>query len=172
MIIALVILVVIFAGIGLYNSVVRKKHHLDSAFVELSPLFKKRLDLISRLVENVEPIMPSGKDGIKLIADLRTKAMRAKMSNYERITVENAITTAIDKLTTVLSAFPTVLEKSEYSQLSGSLIEIREQLDAAAQVYNNLVDSFNHTISVFPGSYIARILKYETCPELLISGQN
>ncbi len=90
----MIILLVVFAllllvGIGIYNSLVRKKNDVENAFASIDVMLKKRYDLIPNLVETVKSYMMHEKSLLTEITALRARAQSGNISNDERVEIFN-----------------------------------------------------------------------------------
>ena len=99
----LVVLVVIaFALIGMYNSLVQLRIRCDSAWSDIDVQLKRRHDLIPNLVETVKGYAAHEKGTFENIAKFRSQAMQAT-SPVDKAAAENQLTGALKSTGTTVN---------------------------------------------------------------------
>ena len=90
-VVIVIVVVVLFAVIFIYNSLISKKNQVKNVFGTIDALLKKRYDLLPNLVSTVKAYMQHEKDLLREITEMRAKAvsgrMRALTSRRARSTV-------------------------------------------------------------------------------------
>src|SRR5213082_4266395 len=105
-IIFLVILVVIvFLLIGMYNSLVQLRIRCDSSWSDIDVQLKRRHDLIPNLVETVKGYATHEKGTFENIAKFRSMAMQAS-TPADKGAAENQLTGALKSLFAVAENYP------------------------------------------------------------------
>ena len=88
-ILIVLILVIFFIGIGIYNSLVVKKNHIDRSFSTVDVLLKKKCDLIPNLVAFVKRHMQFEQKTLAEITRLRSQVMTGNILQNKRLILEN-----------------------------------------------------------------------------------
>jgi LemA protein len=154
-IIFLVILVVIaFVLIGMYNSLVQLRVRCDSAWSDIDVQLKRRHDLIPNLVETVKGYAAHEKGTFENIAKLRSQAMQA-VAPADKAEAENQLTGALKTLFAVAENYPELKASEEFTQLQGSLNQTEDSIQNARRYYNAVVRDLNTKVQSFPTNLIA-----------------
>jgi len=158
----LVVLVVIaFALIGMYNSLVQLRIRCDSAWSDIDVQLKRRHDLIPNLVETVKGYAAHEKGTFENIAKFRSQAMQAT-SPVDKAAAENQLTGALKSLFAVAENYPQLKASEEFTQLQGSLSQTEDTIQNARRYYNAVVRDLNTRIEQFPSNMVASMTGFKT----------
>src|SRR5260370_38590749 len=100
-----VLVVIAFALVGMYNSLVQLKIRCDSAWSDIDVQLKRRHDLIPNLVETVKGYAAHEKGTFENIAKFRSRAMQAA-TPADKAVAENQLTGARKSLFPVTANYP------------------------------------------------------------------
>ena len=162
MIIVWVILggVILFAAL-LYNSLISKKNQVQNVFASVDALLKKRYDLIPNLVSAVQTYMQHEKQTLTEITEIRAKAISGKLSDEEKVNLDNKLTRALGGIMIAVEKYPDLKANQNFLHLQASLNEVEEQISAARRAYNAAVTSYNNAVEMFPTNIVASLLHYK-----------
>jgi LemA protein len=154
-IVIIVILVVIaFVLVGMYNSLVQLRVRCDSAWSDIDVQLKRRHDLIPNLVETVKGYAAHEKGTFENIAKFRSQAMQA-VTPADKAAAENQLTGALKSLFAVAENYPELKASEEFTQLQGSLSQTEDAIQNSRRYYNAVVRDLNTKIQSFPTNLIA-----------------
>jgi LemA protein len=160
-IVILVILIVIaFIVIAMYNSLVKLKVRCDSAWSDIDVQLKRRHDLIPNLVETVKGYAAHEKGTFENIAKFRSQAMQAT-TPADRAAAENQLTGALKSLFAVAENYPQLKASEEFTQLQGSLAQTEDAIQNARRYYNAVVRDLNTKIQSFPTNILANMAGFQ-----------
>lgn len=160
-IVILVILIVIaFIVIAMYNSLVRLKVRCDSAWSDIDVQLKRRHDLIPNLVETVKGYAAHEKGTFENIAKFRSQAMQAT-TPADKAAAENQLTGALKSLFAVAENYPQLKASEEFTQLQGSLSQTEDAIQNARRYYNAVVRDLNTKIQSFPTNILANMAGFQ-----------
>ena len=160
-IVILVILIVIaFIVIAMYNSLVQLKVRCDSAWSDIDVQLKRRHDLIPNLVETVKGYAAHEKGTFENIAKFRSQAMQAT-TPADRAAAENQLTGALKSLFAVAENYPQLKASEEFTQLQGSLGQTEDAIQNARRYYNAVVRDLNTKIQSFPTNILANMAGFQ-----------
>jgi len=160
-IVILVILIVIaFIVIAMYNSLVKLKVRCDSAWSDIDVQLKRRHDLIPNLVETVKGYAAHEKGTFENIAKFRSQAMQAT-TPADRAAAENQLTGALKSLFAVAENYPQLKASEEFTQLQGSLGQTEDAIQNARRYYNAVVRDLNTKIQSFPTNILANMAGFQ-----------
>jgi LemA protein len=160
-IIILVVLVIIaFAVIAMYNSLVQLKVRCDSAWADIDVQLKRRHDLIPNLVETVKGYAAHEKGTFENIAKYRSQAMQAT-TPADKAAAENQLTGALKSLFAVAENYPQLRASEEFTQLQGSLSQTEDAIQNSRRYYNAVVRDLNTKIQSFPTNILANMAGFQ-----------
>jgi LemA protein len=159
MILAIVVVVVVFILIALYNGMVQLKIRADAAWSDIDVQLKRRHDLIPNLVETVKGYAAHEKGTFENIAKWRSAAMSAT-APADRAQAEGQLTMALKSLFAVAEAYPQLKANENFMSLQASLAQIESDLQNSRRYYNAVVRDYNTKIQSFPGNMVAGMMGF------------
>ena len=154
-------LVVVLIPVLMYNSLVGKKNQVENVFAGIDALLKKRYDLVPNLVNTVKTYMKHEKDLLTKVTEMRAKATSGRLSDDERVELDNKLTRALGGIMVAVENYPDLKANQNFLQLQGSLNEIEEQISAARRAYNAAATTYNNAIEMFPTNIMASMMNYK-----------
>ncbi len=153
-IILVVFLVLIFWGVGIYNSLIRLRHAVEEAWSNITVLLKRRYDLIPNLVETVKGYASHEKTTLENVTAARTASMNAS-SPAAIAKAEEGLTLALKSLFAVSENYPDLKANQNFLSLQVELAETENKIQGARTEYNKDVMKYNVAVESFPGNIIA-----------------
>ena len=150
----LIILVVIgFVLIGLYNRLVKLRNGAEEAFKSIDIFLKQRYDLIPNLVNTIKGYTQYESGTLEKIVQLRSQAMSAQGTDGGA--AENALSGALKSVFALAENYPDLKANQEFLQLQETLTGLEESIQRARRYYNASVRDLNNTVEMFPGNVCA-----------------
>jgi LemA protein len=159
-IVIVVLLVLGFAGIGIYNRLVALRLRSTQAFADIDVQLKQRQDLIPNLVETVKGYAAHEAGTLQAVTAARNAAASASSVN-DKVQAENMLTGALRQLFAVSEAYPDLKANANFLSLQGELSDIENKLAAARRFFNNAVGEYNAGIQQFPAVVLAGPLGFQ-----------
>ncbi|MGI5869927.1 MAG: LemA family protein [Kiritimatiellia bacterium] len=171
LIIVLVILaVIVFAAIGIYNSLVMLRNRFKNAFAQIDVQLKRRYDLIPNLVEAVKGYMSHERETLEAVVKARNIAMgaasaaSANPADSEAISTlvgaESALKGAMARLMVVVERYPELKANQNMMALQEELTSTENKVSFARQAYNDAVMTYNTKRETFPSNIFAGIFGF------------
>jgi len=155
LIITIVLLAIIaFALIGIYNSLVQLRVRADNAWSDIDVQLKRRYDLIPNLVETVKGYAGHEKDTLEGVVAARNRAMTTQ-GPAAKAEAEGVLTSALRQVFALAEAYPQLRAVESFTQLQQTLNQIEDSVQNARRYYNAVVRDLNTKIAVFPSNIIA-----------------
>lgn len=154
MIILIIIAVLAIWIIGMYNSLISKRNHVDNAFAQIDVQLKKRYDLIPNLVATVRQYAEHELAVFSSITAMRSRDY-SSMSAEDKAKFDQSFQQAANNFRAVAENYPILKASENFEMLQRTLNETEEQLSAARRTFNAAVTDYNTTIQSFPSSIIA-----------------
>ncbi len=149
--------------ISIYNSLVRKKAHVENGLSQIDVQLKRRYDLIPNLVETVKAYAAHERGIFERIAALRSASLSASTLE-ETAPIENQLTGALKSLLAVSENYPELKADRNFLSLQEELASTENKIAFARQYYNDAVREYNIAISVFPNNMLSARLGYGPRP--------
>jgi len=159
-IIGIIVVVVILAVIGMYNSLIRLKNQVDNAWAQIDVQLKRRHDLIPNLVETAKGYMQHERETFEAITEARSKAMGAG-SVGDAAKAEGSLSEALSKFMLVVENYPDLKANQNFLSLQETLTSTENKIAFARQGYNDQVLFFNNKIQMFPSNIIANSFNFK-----------
>ena len=155
-----IVVVLIIAVIGMYNSLVQSKIKVDNAWSQIDVQLQRRFDLIPNFVETVKGYMTHEKETFEEIASLRTSWANAN-SVSEKAELDNQLSTTLKTIMAVSENYPELKANQNFSELSEELRNTENKISFSRQFYNDTVTMYNTKLQVFPSNIIAGMFNFK-----------
>ncbi len=165
-IILLVLLgVLVFVVIGVYNRLVTLKNRWQNAFAQIEVQLKRRYDLIPNLVETAKGYMAHERETLEAVIAARNSAVSGLAAAAAAPTdgaavqalagAENAVQQAMSRFSVVMEAYPDLKANQNMLQLSEELSSTENRVAFARQAFNDAVMDYNSYKQSFPAVVFA-----------------
>ena len=155
-----IVVVLIIAVIGMYNSLVQSKIKVDNAWSQIDVQLQRRFDLIPNFVETVKGYMTHEKETFEKIASLRTSWANAN-SVSEKAELDNQLSTTLKTIMAVSENYPELKANQNFSELSEELRNTENKISFSRQFYNDTVTMYNTKLQVFPSNISAGMFNFK-----------
>ncbi|PCJ43691.1 MAG: LemA family protein [SAR86 cluster bacterium] len=159
-IILVILAVIIFMTIGIYNKLVTLKNRFENAFSQIEVQLKRRYDLIPNLVETAKAYITHERETLEAVIQARNQAMKgleAASANpgspaamLDLSQAEGLLTGALGKLNVVVEAYPDLKANQNMMQLSEELTSTENKVAFSRQAFNDAVTLYNTYKQTFP----------------------
>ncbi len=160
-IITLVVLaVVVFWIISIYNKLVAFKNRFKNAFAQIEVQLKRRYDLIPNLVETAKGYLSHERETLEAVISARNQALAGLQAaaqdpgNAEAIkglaSAEGLLGGALGRLNVVMEAYPDLKASENMKQLTEELTSTENKVSFARQAFNDAVTTYNIYRQSFP----------------------
>jgi LemA protein len=158
-IVLILIAMVVFYAIGIYNALVRLRNRVKNAWSQIDVQLKRRHDLIPNLVETAKGYMKHERQTLENITTARSNAMGAG-SVAQKSAAEGELSGALSKFMLVVENYPDLKANQNFLALQEELTSTENKIAFARQGYNDQVLFFNNKIQMFPSSIIANTFNF------------
>lgn len=164
----IVIAVLAFICIGMYNNFVKLRNNRENAFSNIDVQLKQRYDLIPNLVSTVKGYADHEKELLESITRARSAAMAATDMN-QKIEADNQLSSALAGLRVSVEAYPDLKANVNFQQLMTELSDIENKLAAARRFFNSATKELNNAVQTFPGNILAGMFGFHKEPMFEVS---
>ena len=162
-IILVIVALLVFWGIGIYNNLVKLRNNRENAFANIDVQLKQRHDLIPQLVATVKGYAEHEKEVLTRVTEARTAAMNATGIN-DKIAAENALTSALAGLKVSLEAYPDLKANQNFLQLQTEIADIENKIAAVRRYFNTATRELNNAVQTFPSNLFANMFGFKKEP--------
>ena len=155
-----IVVVLIIAVIGMYNSLVQSKIKVDNAWSQIDVQLQRRFDLIPNFVETVKGYMTHERETFEKIASLRTSWANAN-SVSEKAELDNQLSTTLKTIMAVSENYPELKANQNFSELSEELRNTENKISFSRQFYNDSVTRYNTKLELFPSNLVAGMFNFQ-----------
>jgi LemA protein len=156
----ILLVVLVFFLIGLYNRLVKLRNNRENAFADIDVQLKQRLDLVPQLVEAVKGYMKHESTVLTDITNARAMAMQATGIS-EKISADANLTSALQGLRVAVEAYPDLKASQNFIQLQEEISDIENKLAAARRFFNSATKELNNAVETFPSNMIAGMFGFK-----------
>lgn len=155
-----IVAVLVFYVIGIYNNLVSLKNRYENGFAQIEVQLKRRYDLIPNLVETAKAYMKHESETLEAVIKARNEAMgglQAAAANPGDLAAmgqlagaESALGGALGKLSVVMEAYPDLKANENMMQVSEELTSTENKVAFSRQAFNDAVTAYNSYKQSFP----------------------
>jgi len=173
-----IIAIVVFYVIGVYNQLVTLKNRFQNAFAQIEVQLKRRYDLIPNLVETAKGYITHERETLEAVISARNQAMsglKAAAANpggaaamAELAGAEGLLGSALGRLNVVMEAYPDLKASQNMMQVSEELTSTENKIAFSRQAFNDAVTQYNTYKQSFPPVFFAASFGHRDDASLLV----
>jgi LemA protein len=170
LILLVIVAVVAFWAMGIYNGLVTARNAYRNAFAQIDVQLQRRFDLIPNLVETAKGYIKHERETLEAVIAARGAAMSglaaAKASPgdpsamAELASSQGMLNGALGRLMAVAEAYPDLKANQNMMQLSEELTSTENKVAFARQAFNDSAMAYNNRREVFPSSVVAGMFQF------------
>lgn len=155
------VLVFLLTTGGYYNSFVTQTNTIEGQWKQVEVQYQRRFDLIPNLVESVKGLQ---KQEQKIFGDVDNarKAYAGAQTADQKVAAANQLEGALGRLIAVFENYPQIKSDQAVLQLMDELAGTENRVAVERRRYNELVQSYNISVSRIPGNLFANFLGFHT----------
>jgi LemA protein len=152
--------VVVLAGIGIYNRLVTLRNRVDNAWSQIDVQLRRRYDLIANRVSTVKGYAAHERETLEAVVAARGAAMSAQ-TVAEHSQAENMLSGTLKSLFALAEAYPDLKANQNFLMLQEELSGTESKIAYARQFYNDSVMSYNTATQTVPSSIVAGMFGFK-----------
>ena len=157
-----VVVVLLFAFIGIYNGLIRLRNQVKNAWAQIDVQLKRRHDLIPNLVETAKGYMEHERGTLEAVTQARNLAQQVSSAGAgERGKAEGMLSAALGRLLAVVENYPDLKANQNFLALQEELTSTENKISFSRQYYNDSVLRYNTKTEVFPSNAVAGMFRFQ-----------
>lgn len=172
-IVVAVVLLLVFWGVGQYNSLVVLDEQVNTSWSQVENQYQRRADLIPNLVETVKGYASHERETLEGVINARAKASQPIIQAGDGMTQEQLnqfqqaqgdLTSALNRLMVVVERYPELKADENFRQLQAQLEGTENRITTARMDFNNEAQQYNTKVRRFPTNIFAGLFGFRQRP--------
>ena len=153
----LLVLVLLFWAIGLYNRIIRAENECDRMWSNVDVVLQQRYDQFTSLVETIRGYAKHEKEMFDQFAEVRMAAAGASKGGDIGGVMKNEalLGQMLPKIYAVAEQYPDLKANENFLQLQNEISDMENIISDRREAYNAAATNFNNLIEVFPNVLVA-----------------
>lgn len=158
-IILVIVVILAFIVIGIYNSLVRQNEMVSNAMSQIAAQLQSRWDALNNLIDATKDYAKYESETLDKITKNRTSVN--KNSNPSEVNKEEGeFKKALNQVYAVAENYPDLKASEIYKSTMDSINKYEDNVRHSRMIYNDTVTSFNRYIKSFPQNLLAGSFGY------------
>lgn len=157
--IAGIVVFFLMIGVGYYNSFVSSSNAIEGQWKQVEVQYQRRFDLIPNLVESVKGLQQQEQKVFGDIAQARANYAGAKTPE-DKVKAANQVESSLGRLIAIFENYPEIKSDQAVLKLMDELAGTENRVAVERRRYNELVQSYNTSVSTVPGNLFAKLFGF------------
>lgn len=158
-IILIIVVLIVLAVVGVYNSLVRKNEMVANAMNQIGTQLQSRWDALNNLIDATKDYAKYESETLDKITKNRT-GVNKNSSPADVSREENEFKSALNQFYAVAENYPDLKSSQVYKSTMDSINKYEDNVRHSRMIYNDTVTSFNRYIKSFPQNLFAGMFGY------------
>ena len=158
-IILIIVVLIVLAIVGVYNSLVRKNEMVANAMNQIGTQLQSRWDALNNLIDATKDYAKYESETLDKITKNRT-GVNKNSSPADVSREENEFKSALNQFYAVAENYPDLKSSEVYKSTMDSINKYEDNVRHSRMIYNDTVTSFNRYIKSFPQNLFAGMFGY------------
>ncbi|OMH40068.1 LemA family protein [Desulfurobacterium indicum] len=154
------LIAIIFYTISTYNRFQVLKNGAEATLGQIKVALKKRLDMISQLVNTVKSHAKFEKETFEKVAALRSGITKAETPE-EISEIEKETRKLMGVINVAVESYPELKTSSIVLELTQAIQDMENEIARHRYTYNNIVQEMNTKIDMFPSNLVASMFGFK-----------
>jgi LemA protein len=153
------VVVVLFWGIGVYNTLVRASQDIKEQWSNILTEYQRRGDLLINLVKTVKSFKKHEQETLTQVIQARNGLNNGSKS--QQLKNLKGFEGALSKLMLVFEQYPNLKANEQHNNLMIELRVTEDRINIARTDYNAIVGDYNTYIKTFPNNFVVNTFNYK-----------
>jgi LemA protein len=156
----IVVLIVVFWAVRAYNSLIKERNRVDTAWSHVDVQLQRRSDLIPNLVATVKGYASHERETFERVTQARG-ASNSASTPAEQAQADGFLASALRQLFAVAEAYPELRASENFQNLQEELSDTEDKIAVSRQIYNDTVLTYNNTVQQIPTNVVAGLAGFK-----------
>lgn len=165
-----VIALLVFMGIGKYNTLVEQEQTVEQSWAQVENQYQRRADLIPNLVNTVKGAADFEKQTLTDVIEARSRATSIQVSandlnDPQKVQqfqqAQQQLSGALSRLLVTVEKYPELKANQNFRDLQVQLEGTENRISTERQRFNEAVQSYNTTVKRFPNNIFAGLFGFD-----------
>ena len=153
-VIALVVIVLIFWIIGIYNRFVSLRNSSEATLGQIRVAMKKRLDMIDQLLGSVKSYAKFEKETLERVTAMRASVATAGPGDLNKVEAESR--SIFGRLLAVAENYPDLKTAGTVMSMMDSVKNLEDEIGRQRYTFNNISQEFNTMRDTIPSNIVGK----------------
>ncbi len=158
-IILVIILIILGLFISSYNRFKTLKNGAESGLAQIKVALKKRLDMITQLVDTAKGYAEFEKSTMTEVTKMRSKVGQISSAG-ELSKIGNQSRKILDNIIAVMENYPDLKSNENVKELMKAIQNIEDEISRHRYTYNNIIQEYNTKTEVVPSNIVANVFHF------------
>ncbi|WP_456400410.1 LemA family protein [Persephonella sp.] len=154
-----IVIGIVFYIISVYNRFMTLKNGSEATLGQVKVALKKRLDMLSQLLDTVKSYANFEKETFEKVTELRSKILGA-VTPEEISDIEKVSRQIMGNILVTVENYPELKTSELAYDLTDAVREIEDEIARHRYTYNNIVQEFNTMSDTFPSNIVSNLFKF------------
>jgi LemA protein len=155
---AVAVLILIIYIISIYNRFQTLNNGSLATLGQIRVALKKRLDMISQLLDSVQSYAKFEKATFEKVTEMRTNVLKADTGSLANIEAESR--KILGNILVSVENYPDLKTSEPVKKLMDSVKDVEDETARHRYTYNNIVQEFNTMTDVVPSNIVASMFRF------------
>lgn len=155
-----IILVIIGYFITSYNRFKQLHNGADAGLAQIKVALKKRLDMITQLVDTAKGYAQFEKSTMTEVTEMRSRVGQIKGAG-ELSKLGNQSRKILDNIIAVVENYPELRAQENVKELMKAIQNVEDEIARHRYTYNNIIQEYNTKTEVVPSNITAHVFNFE-----------
>jgi LemA protein len=165
-----VIALLVFIGIGKYNTLVEQEQTVEQSWAQVENQYQRRADLIPNLVNTVKGAADFEQQTLTDVIEARSQATSIQVSaedlnDPQKVRqfqqAQQQLSGALSRLLVTVEKYPELKANQNFRDLQVQLEGTENRISTERQRFNEAVQSYNTTVRRFPNNVFAGLFGFD-----------
>lgn len=166
---AIIVVIIIFWGIGGYNGMVSLDEGVQNKWADVETQYQRRADLIPNLVNTVKGYAAHESQTLENVVKARSEASSVKvdpqnitpekLAEYQK--AQTGVSSALGRLMVIVEKYPDLKANQNFLELQSQLEGTENRINTARRDFNEAAKGFNTEMRRFPKNILAGMFGFE-----------
>ncbi len=165
-----VVVLLIFFGVGKYNSLVQQQQTVNQSWAQVENQYQRRADLIPNLVNTVKGAADFEQETLTDVIEARSRATSIEVSaddldNPQQMQqfqqAQEQLSGALSRLLVTVEKYPEIKANQNFRDLQVQLEGTENRISTERQRFNETVRDYNTTVQSFPDNLFAGLCGFD-----------